>query len=167
MIYSSVAVANSYLFLHFNETPHVEMNISRLNMLTFLTQCSYHIATQNEHEHLIDELVIVGDYFPIYESIHRSFDNTNYDASITSYGKIFDYVNQRKITPFINSADKEYCFVKSIHEQFFDIENNNIEELLTKEGSPYDLAYKNECIFINEYFLNPTSYKNDLIKTVK
>lgn len=154
MVYSSVAVANSFLFLHFNEEEHIEMNISRLNMLVFLTHCIHSIVIGAKTNNMIDELVIVGDYFPIYESIHRSFDNADYDCSIMNYGKVFDLYSQKYITPFINNEAKEYCFIRDIHKQFFDMENYLIEDLLTKEGSPYDLAYKNENLFIDTKLLN-------------
>jgi len=71
-----------------------------------------------------------------------------------NYGKIFDLSSQKYITPFINNEAKEYCFIRDIHKQFFDMENYLIENLLTKEGSPYDLAYQNENLFIDTKLLN-------------
>lgn len=165
MIYSSVAVANSFLFLHFNEKEHIEMNISRINMLVFLTHCIHHIVVKGKENNMIDELVIVGDYFPVYESIHRSFDNINYDCSVENYGKVFDYTSQKYTTPFISNNFKEYCFIKDIHEQFFDIENYILENLLTKEGSPYDLAYNNQCLFIDTQSLNTDFLCNKYLST--
>lgn len=165
MVYSSVAVANSFLFLHLNEEEHIEMNISRLNMLVFLTYCIHHIVIGSRTHNLMDELVIVGDYFPIYESIHRSFDNANYDESIKNYGKIFDLTSQKYIIPFINENAKEYYFIKDIHEQFFNIENSQLEWLLTKEGSPYDLAYKNESLFIDTKSMNTDFLSNKSLST--
>lgn len=153
MIYSSVAVANSFLFLHFNEQPHIEMNISRLNMLTFLTQSFHSMVAGSKTKCLIDEMAIVGDFFPIYESLYRNFNSVDDITPIKTYGKIMDYNNQKEIVPFINSNDQDYCFIKDTHEQFFDIENERIEWLITKEGSPYDLAYKNNSLFIDSYFL--------------
>lgn len=165
MVYSSVAVANSFLFLHFNEEEHIEMNISRLNMLVFLTYCIHHLVIGAKTNNMIDELVIVGDYFPIYESIHRSFDNADYDYSITNYGKIFDLTSQKYIIPLINDDVKEYCFIKDLHEQFFNVENSHLEWLLTKDGTPYDLAYKNESLFIDTKSMNTDFLSNQSLST--
>lgn len=150
MIYSSVAVANTFLFFHLNETKHIEMNISRLNLLTYL---AHSIISSQTKQNIIDELIIVGDYFPIYESIYRSFSHFNEDEHINSYGKKLDYSSQKEFSPIISEKDSSYIFVKHIHKNFYNMSNELIERLITMDGSPYDQAFNNEMTFINPNFL--------------
>lgn len=147
MIYPSLAVANTFLFLHnHSHEQQVVMDIERLHQFCFL---AHTLHTQDFKTLLIDELIIVGDYFPMYEGISRAFSDSLEGQEITSYGKMFDYQSQRQIIPFIEEEDGPLFIVREVYKNFCLFTNRKLEHFLNHRGTCYNTAASAGFLFIH------------------
>lgn len=145
MFYSSVQVANTFLFLHLNHLKHVDMNIIRLHMLALLTQA---IVLDSSDQKIIDELIIVGPNWPLYEKIERSFYQYNDNSEIETYGFERDYSRQKEFINVIDNKELAYTYIQDIHKQFYEVDTITIANMLTRYGTPYYNAYEDDSLFI-------------------
>lgn len=147
MIYPSVAVANTFLFIHnHSDKQEMIMDIERLHQLCFL---AHTLLTQNSKTLLIDELIIVGDFYPMYEGISRAFSEEIEGTAIQSYGKLFDYPSQRYTIPFIEEEDKPLFIIREVYKNFCLFSNRKLEHFLNHKGTCYNTAASEGFLFIN------------------
>lgn len=147
MVYPSLAVANTFLFLHnHSHEQQVVMDIERLHHFCFL---AHTLHVQNFKTLLIDELIIIGDYFTMYEGISRAFSESVEGQEITTYGKMLDYQSQRQIIPFIAEDDSSLCAVHEVFKNFCLFTNRKLEHFLNHKGTCYNTAASAGFLFIH------------------